>query len=210
MTLAFSRRSRDTAADALAIPLALGVVAACTVLVPRVLIISTMLQPAVGLAATQVLSPAFLAGAALIGFVLWRERRTTPGARALPGGVTAGLGENPLGLWSSLQMAAAFQVVLFVVAWVQQTAGETGVLASATLTGLTDVDALTVSMARYGASAAHVGVAASAMAIGILSNTMLKLTLVLVLGTRRYRWYATAGLATLAAATGLGVALKWP
>ena len=58
-------------------------------------------------------------------------------------------GGNPLALGSSLQMAVAFQVVLFAVAWVQQNAGTTGVLASATVLGLTDVDALTVSMTRF-------------------------------------------------------------
>lgn len=210
VTLTFSRRSRDDAGETLALPLALGVVAACTVLVPRVLVISTMLQPAVGVAATLVLGPAFLAGMALIGFVLWRERGTRPGSQTGHDGVTAGLGENPLGLWSSLQMAVAFQLVLFVVAWVQRTAGETGVLASATLLGLTDVDALTVSMARYGADDAHLRIAAAAMGIGVLSNTMLKLALVLMLGAPRYRWHAAAGLATLAAAAGIGVALGWP
>lgn len=210
VTLTFSRRSRDDAGKTLALPLALGVVAACTVLVPRVLIISTMLQPAVGVAATLVLGPAFLVGIALIGFVLWREHGTRPGSRMGHDGVAAGLGENPLGLWSSLQMAAAFQLVLFVVAWVQHTAGETGVLASATLLGLTDVDALTVSMARYGSDDAHVRIAAAAMGIGVLSNTMLKLALVLMLGAPRYRWHAAAGLSALAAAAGFGIALGWP
>ncbi|BAH40896.1 MAG TPA: MgtC/SapB family protein [Gemmatimonas aurantiaca] len=221
VTLTFSRRSRDNAgdnaSDALALPLALGVVAACTVLVPRVLVISTMLQPAVGLAAMWVLGPAFIVGVALIAFVLWRERGTRPADGAMPAGnpegVSAGLGENPLGLWSSLQMAVAFQLVLFAIAWVQRTAGETGVLASATLLGLTDVDALTVSMARYGAEAGetnHVRIAAAAMGIGVLSNTMLKLAITLVLGAPRFRWHAAVGLALLGVAVGAGVLVRWP
>ncbi|HEY0930968.1 MAG TPA: DUF4010 domain-containing protein [Gemmatimonas sp.] len=214
VTLTFSRRSRDDASGALALPLALGVVAACTVLVPRVLVISTMLQPAVGLAASFVLGPAFFVGVSLIAFVLWRERGTRPAKQEDAGDtVSAGLGENPLGLWSSLQMAIAFQVVLFAIAWVQRTAGETGVLASATLLGLTDVDALTVSMARYGTDAGetnHVRIAAAAMGIGVLSNTMLKLVITLVLGAPRYRWHVAVGLLLLGVAVGAGVLVRWP
>jgi uncharacterized membrane protein (DUF4010 family) len=208
VTLTFSRRSRDD--ESLALPLALGVVAACTVLVPRVLVISAMLQPAVGLAAITILGPSFVAGLSLIAFVLWRERSTRPGASAPRDGVDAALGQNPLGLASSLQMAVAFQVVLFAIAWVQRAAGETGVLASATLLGLTDVDALTVSMARYGSVPEQVPVAAAAMGIGVLSNTVLKGSMALVLGGARYRLHVAGGLAVLAVGLVLGLALGWP
>ena len=163
VSLTFSRRSRTE--PALAIPLALGVVAACTVLVPRLLVISSMLRPAVAAAAVPVLLLPFLVGVSLIAAVMWKERETrvpespdtpsgTMGATAAPRAPHASAYEqNPLALASSLQMAAAFQVVLFAIAWVQQAVGTTGVLLSATLLGLTDVDALTVSMTRYGAGA---------------------------------------------------------
>ncbi|MBL0938774.1 MAG: MgtC/SapB family protein [Gemmatimonadaceae bacterium] len=208
VTLTFSRRSRDDAA--LALPLALGVVAACTVLIPRVVVISTMLQPAVGGAVVPVLAPAFAMGLALIGFVLWRERSTRPSTDGPRDGVEASLGQNPLGLWSSLQMAVAFQIVLFAIAWVQRAAGDAGVLASATLLGLTDMDALTVSMARYGADAARVPIAAAAIGIGVLSNTVLKCTMALILGAPGYRWHVAIGLLTIGAGVGLGLALSWP
>lgn len=208
VTLTFSRRSRDDAA--LAEPLALGVVAACTVLVPRVLVVSTVLQPAVGLAALPILAPAFVAGAVVIGLVLWRDRRARDGAAARPDGVSGALGQSPLGLRASLQMAVAFQLVLFIIAWVQSQAGNTGVLASATLLGLTDVDALTVSMTRYGADPARVAVAAAAMGIGVLSNTALKLALVLSIGAPGFRRRAALGLLLLAAGGAIGLAIGWP
>lgn len=208
VTLTFSRRSRDE--HALAIPLALGVVAACTVLVPRVLVISAMLQPRVGLAALPVLLPTFLAGVAVIAVVLWRERDTRPTSDGAPRVSTDTIGQNPLGLMASLQMAVAFQLVLFAIAWVQQNAGDTGVLASATLLGLTDVDALTVSMTRYGADAAHTAVAATAIGIGVLANTALKLALTLGIGAPAFRVRAAAGLLALAVGSGVGLALAWP
>ncbi len=218
VSLTFSRRSR--AEPALALPLALGVVAACTILVPRLLVISTMLQPAVAVAAVSVLAPPFLVGVALIAFAMWQERETrrapTPDDGSGSGSGTTVpppapiRGQNPLALASSLQMALAFQVVLFAVAWVQQAVGSTGVLLSATLLGLTDVDALTVSMTRYGTDAATVRVAAAAIGIGVLSNTMLKLALVVSIGGPRFRARAAVGLLALAVAAGAGIWIGWP
>lgn len=220
VSLTFSRRSRTE--TALALPLALGVVAACTVLVPRLLVITSMLRPAVAVAAVPVLLLPFLTGVSLIAFVMWRERETrvapasgtisgTSGATAdQHGPVVSTTGQNPLALAASLQMAVAFQVVLFAIAWVQQAVGSTGVLLSASLLGLTDVDALAVSMTRYGADPANVRVAAAAIGIGVLSNTMLKLALVVSIGAARFRTRAAMGLLALAAATGVGVRIGWP
>jgi uncharacterized membrane protein (DUF4010 family) len=220
VSLTFSRRSR-TDPD-LALPLALGVVAACTMLVPRLLVTSAVLRPAVATAAVPILMPPFLIGALLIAVGMWQARdrhvptrhdapSDTTGATAAPHAPHASTsGQNPLALASSLQMAAAFQVVLFAIAWVQQSVGSTGVLLSATLLGLTDMDALTVSMTRYGADPANVRVAAAAIGIGVLSNTMLKLALVVTMGGPHFRARAATGLLGLAAASGVGIWIGWP
>jgi uncharacterized membrane protein (DUF4010 family) len=209
VSLTFSRRSR--AEPTLALPLAVGVVAACTVLVPRLLVISTMLQPAVAIAAVPVLAPPFLVGVALIGVMLWQQRKApAPPVAGDTDPRAPTVGQNPLAFVASLQMAVAFQVVLFAIAWVQQAVGSTGVLLSATLLGLTDVDALTVSMTRYGADPAHVRVAAAAIGIGVLSNTMLKVALVVSIGGPRFRARAATGLLALAAAAATGIWIGWP
>lgn len=220
VSLTFSRRSR--AEPTLALPLALGVVAACTILVPRLLVITSMLRPAVAVAAVPVLILPFVVGVSLFAFVMWRERETrvAPATGAAAGTVDAAAsqsapgvptpGQNPLALASSLQMAVAFQIVLFAIAWVQQAVGSTGVLLSALLLGLTDVDALAVSMTRYGADPANVRVAAAAIGIGVLSNTLLKLALVITIGAPRFRMRAATGLLALAAAAGVGIWIGWP
>lgn len=212
VTLGFSRRSRDEPQYAL--PLALGVVAACTVLIPRVLVVTAMLRPPLAIAALPILAPVLVAGVAIIGIALWRERDTRP----LAGDATAhdatapreGEGQNPLGLTSSLQMAVAFQIVLFALAWIQQNAGQSGVIASAMVLGLTDMDALTLSMTRYAAVPEQVRTAAAAIGVGVLANTALKTTLVLTIGGPRYRVRAATGLAVLAVGSGVGLLIGWP
>lgn len=213
VTLGFSRRSRDE--PQLALPLALGVVAACTVLIPRLLVVTAVLRPSLAWALLPVLGPVLIAGLVIIGLALWRERDTRPhrrGAHHAVGAVPAknSNGPNPLGLTSSLQMAAAFQVVLFTLAWIEQNAGQTGVIASATVLGLTDMDALTLSMTRFAADPVQVRTAAAAIGVGVLANTSLKATLVLTIGGPRYRLRAATGLAVLAVGSAIGLLIGWP
>jgi hypothetical protein len=69
------------------------------------------------------------------------------------------------------------------------------------------MDALTYSMARFGARESG-SLAARAIAVGILSNTMLKLFLVVALGSPGFRRSAAPGLLALAAAVVAGL-LIW-
>jgi uncharacterized membrane protein (DUF4010 family) len=85
--------------------------------------------------------------------------------------------ENPLRLGAARQMALAFQIVLYVVGWASGRFGSSGVLVSASVLGLTDVDALTYSMAKLGAGPTGPAMAAEGLAVGILSNTVFKLAL---------------------------------
>ena len=83
--------------------------------------------------------------------------------------------------------------------------GSVGVLTSAGLLGLTDMDALTLSMTRLAGQPEQVRLAALAMAIGVLANTSLKLAATLAIGTARFRRLAGLGLLLLGSASGLGL-----
>jgi uncharacterized membrane protein (DUF4010 family) len=194
VTLTFSRESRSS--PQYAASLALGVLAACTVLIPRVWGISLVLSPPVAQQLTPYLVPPLIIGGALVVYVLVRGRPASTQGE-LPH-------QSPLRLLTAIQMAAAFQLVLLAVPAVQGLWGAQGILASAAALGLTDMDALTYSMARLGARE-NAALAARAIAIGILSNTLLKLILVLVLGDARFRKAAAPGLLALAAAVVAGL-----
>ncbi len=195
VTLTFSRTSRREAA--LAFPLASGVLGACTVLIARVALVATVLNPSVAAALVWLLLPPLLVGAGGVTIALRRPRPSDHDTAERP--------ESPLGLWSSLKMAVGFQVVLILIPLVQQTWGATGVRASAALLGATDMDALTLAMCRLAAGGADAALAAEGIAIGILASTVLKLGITLVLGSRSFRRWASSSLAALAAASALGL-----
>jgi uncharacterized membrane protein (DUF4010 family) len=193
VTWSFARHSRRE--PALSPGLAAGVLAACTVLLLRVPILTTVLNPPVTLALGPYLLAPLVVG---VAFVALMVRRTSPNPEPNE------QQPSPLGLWSALKMAAAFQLVLTAIPFVRQLWGTPGVLASAALLGLTDMDALTLSMCRLAADDGA-GLAATAIAVGILSNTLLKLGLAVVLGAGPFRRWAVPGLAALALAVGLGL-----
>jgi len=198
VTLNFSRQSQRD--DEPGIPLARGVIAACTVLVPRVLIVSAVLNPAVALALAPRLLPAFGVGLALVLFA-WRRQTSAMGSiESQPVEDVA----NPLRLTSALKMAIAFQVALSAIAFVRREFGDAGLYGTAAALGLTDVDALTVSMSSP-SSSLQPALAARVLTFGILSNTLMKLTLTLVLGRKAFRRAAVTGLLGLAAATAAGM-----
>lgn len=99
-------------------------------------------------------------------------------------------------------MAILFQAVLMAVHLIRDTWGQSGVFTSAAVLGLTDVDALTVSMARGVAQAVSPAVAATAIAIGVLANTAMKLALAVFFGGPRFRTIAGGALVLMLVAIG--------
>ncbi|MGH9257047.1 MAG: MgtC/SapB family protein [Vicinamibacterales bacterium] len=199
VTLTFARTSRtDLAMDR---PLAFGAVGANAMLYPRVLIATAILNPAVMSHLLLYLTPPALV-AALAAAAGARQSQPT-GAPDVPQ-------RNPLQLAGALQVAVLFQGVLMAVYLAREFWGAFGVFTSAAVLGLTDVDALTVSMARDVAQTVSPAVAATAIAIGVLTNTGMKLGLALFLGSRRFKMIAGAALVLMLVALGATLALPFP
>lgn len=186
VTFTFARKSRiDVAADR---ALAFGAVAANAMLYPRVLVATAILNAAVVLPLVPYLvAPGLVAAlVALVG----ARRSTAPGR---PDVSVA----NPLQLAAALQMAVLFQAVLMAVHLVRETWGQSGVFTSAAVLGLTDVDALTVSMTRGIAPTFSPFIAAKAIAVGVAANTAMKLGLALLVGAPGFRAIAGGALALM-------------
>jgi uncharacterized membrane protein (DUF4010 family) len=189
VTYTFARQSR--AHPAISRELAFGAVAANAMLFPRVLIATAVLNgPLAPLLVPYLAAPAMIAAiVAALG-----------AGRLATGEADTGARHNPLQLFDALRMAALFQIVLIAVHLANRAAGAAGVLTSAAVLGLTDVDALTMSMSRVAADAAALDLGARAIAVGVAANTALKLVLALVLSERSFRIIVGGTLAAMLAA----------
>jgi uncharacterized membrane protein (DUF4010 family) len=188
VTLAFARASRTRPDDGAG--LAQGVLAACTTMIPRVLVALSVLAPVLVVPLAIVLAAPFAVGATAAAI----------GGRRPGGDVPAPETGNPLQLGAALQMAAMFQVALIVLHEVQARFGGAGVRWTAVLLGLTDMDALTASVASQARAGLAVDLAVAAITLGIVSNTCLKTALAVAIGRGAFRWRVAAGLGAVAAA----------
>lgn len=192
VTLSFSRVCREK--PTLGGPLALGVLAACAMLYVRVTAVCLALNQPLGLAVLPYVGLPFLLAAMVVGLVYVVQGKEASEAE---------LPRSPLGLWNAVQLAVLFQVVLYGVHYVRQLFGDAGVLATGALLGLTDMDALIISMVKLARDPASEALAARALGIGIFANTLLKLALAVFIGTGVFRRTVAGGLIGLAVAGGL-------
>ena len=126
-------------------------------------------------------------------FARGRAPDTTHAAAREEGGPQEG---SPLRLRAAAQMAIVFQLSLSAIGAVLDRWGSPGLYPTASVLGLTDVDALTASMSRIDAGISA-EMAARAIAVGIVANTALKIGIAAVLGRGRFRRVAITGLLAL-------------
>jgi uncharacterized membrane protein (DUF4010 family) len=191
VTFTFARESAEH--PALGKPLAFGIIAACTVMFLRILVATAVLNPDLMTALLPYIAVPFVLGI-VITVLGWR--------RLDGGGDHVEAPSNPLELRAALQMALMFQVVLLAVHAAREQWGDTGLVVSGAIVGLTDMDALTISMAKSASDPAMVAAASQAIAVGILSNTLFKSAAAIVLGRGAVRVLVPACLAVMAVALG--------
>jgi uncharacterized membrane protein (DUF4010 family) len=198
LSLSGRARQRPEAAD----PVAMAVVLASTVMFARVLAIAAVVNRALLPALAPPLVGATLGGLAA-SWVLWRR------ARAVAIAADALEVRNPFELGRALQFALLFAVVLLGSRAATEELGAVGTYAAGVVAGSTDVDAITLSMARLGGGAVPLRVAATTVFLGVVSNTVVKGVLAAVVGGAGLGRRVGAGFLASFAAGAVGLAAAW-
>jgi uncharacterized membrane protein (DUF4010 family) len=199
VTLTFAKRSREelgASDDALAA----GTFLAWAVMFVRVPLIAAIVDPPL-LRPMLVPFGAMLALTAAAALVLMRRAQK----EAKPSGQGVLL-RNPFSLLAAVKFGLLFAVVLVVVTVVQQRFPTGGSYVVAALAGLSDVDAITLSMATLAkGQPALASLATVSVVIAVLSNTLVKCGITAVLGGARLRRSALLLTAALVAIALLGL-----
>ena len=182
-TAAFARRSRESPEHVNA--LAAGTLAACSVSFPRVMILAGIVSPAF----LQVLWPYLTAmgivtvAAAVVG-LLAMLRSSTENVPL----------RNPFELAPAIWFALLFTVVVVVARGAQVWLGDAGLYVAAALTGLTDVDAMTLSAASLVGKGPETETLAKAATIAVMANALSKALIAVTTGSRAFAVRVAAGL----------------
>lgn len=178
VTLGFSQRSRQPGADASA--LALGILLAWTVMFFRVVVMAGVISGPLGL--RLAIAMGVLCAVSLGACVwLWRRHRARERGEVKPG-------QNPFELDEAIKFGLLFGVVVFVAKAAEVYLGEAGLYLAAAIAGLSDVDAITLAMADLARDEAQsLQVAARAIVIAALANTLVKSGIAAALGSAELR-----------------------
>jgi uncharacterized membrane protein (DUF4010 family) len=202
VTLSMARRARER--PELDDSAALAVMLASTVMFARVYVIVAVVNP--GLRG-EVLYPMGFGTAAGVAacLALWlRSGRAKPGAQEIAF-------SNPFDLTAALEFALLFAVILLGSKAATTYLGTAGTYGAGVVAGSTDVDAITLSMAKLsgdGAALSH-RVAATTIFLGTASNTLVKGVMAAVAGGWRFgRRVLVAQVAVVVAGT-VGAVLAW-
>lgn len=164
VTLSFARDARDHPKNIAA--LRAGILLAWAVMFIRVIVLVAVVNRAL---LPYVAAPFGLMAAAVGAFAAWQYMRVAKKGTA-KGSLNV---RNPFSLTAAAKFGAFFAVVLLAVKIVQEHFPPSGLYAVAALAGLTDVDAITLSMSEF-ARSGEARVAVIAIVIAAVANTLVK------------------------------------
>ena len=198
VTLSFSERSRREPEMSKAFVLA--IIVAWTIMFVRVVVIVGVVN--IALASGLALALGWMAAAGLVvSLNLWRQTKTRE-----TGVVTAGA--NPFELSEAIKFGLLFGVVMVLARVAESYLGATGLYLAGAVAGLTDVDAISLSMANLSLiSADSLTIAERTIVIAVISNTLVKSGIGLFLGAPPLRRKMLCATLIISAAGAVGIVL---
>jgi uncharacterized membrane protein (DUF4010 family) len=116
---------------------------------------------------------------------------------------------NPFELTTALKFTAVFAIVLVGSKAATQYLGTRGTYAAGVIAGATDVDAISLSMARLAGGEITLPVAATTVYLGLASNTLVKAVMATALGGWHFGRVVAAAFGASLLAGAIAVALAW-
>ena len=162
----------------------------------RLAVVSSLVAPGIAPHLVPVLAGGLVAGSLLTFF--WWRRIGAEGEFPMPEM------KNPTEIRTALTFAALYAVISLISAWLANLSGSSGLYLLAFISGLTDVDAISISMLRlFDQGKLTPDVTVASIAIAYLSNLLFKFGLMMSIGGRTLARLS----APAAAATALGMIL---
>jgi uncharacterized membrane protein (DUF4010 family) len=176
LTLQFARLNREQAG--LERLLASGILLAGATMWLRLLVLVLLIHRELAL---HLAPPLLILGAVVYGFAFWywRQREAPPDDPVQPET------RNPLDLATAVKFGLLLALIGFLATLLQSEVGRSGIYLLALVSGITDVDAITLSLAQLANKELALEVAARAILLAGLVNSLVKGVLALVIGGRR-------------------------
>ncbi|ENS4968824.1 MgtC/SapB family protein [Vibrio fluvialis] len=175
LTLQFSNLSRDQ--PTISPLLASGILLCCGTMFPRLLIVASLINTEL----TPILWPVIavmMIGLYIPAWFIWRSTdvdfNEDPSASH----------KNPLALQSALWFGVILAIIMLLAHALSDWFGQAGTLALSAVSGITDVDAITLALGRQSTHSLDAYTAAMGIIIAASINTLVKMGMVISIGDR--------------------------
>ena len=195
-TLVYARHSKTS--EVMARLSAVVILLASQVVLMRLTVVSAIVSPNLLSKLLPVMGLGLLFGL-VVTLLDWRKLHTSSD---LPMPKTS----NPTEIPAALSFGLLYAVVLFFSSWLSDIAGSGGLYVVALISGLTDVDAITLSSLRlFDLDKLNHDQAVTSIAIAFLSNMVFKFGLVIFIGGMTLAKHVAAGFLAMGAGVALGL-----
>jgi len=189
-TITFAKRS--TSEKGLSLSFSLAVLLACSTMFPRVLVEVAVVNPSLLKHLAVTMGAMALAGFTVC-FVIWKitGKETTDDVPLA----------NPFNILPAVKFGLLYAVIVLMTRFISIVAGDSGVYIVSVLSGMTDVDAITLTMSNLSKQdPSKMEQAAVAVTLAAFSNTLMKAVMAFAIGSGKFRKGIVAGFAAIIAA----------
>ncbi|MGI3064528.1 MgtC/SapB family protein [Vibrio diabolicus] len=194
LTLQFSHLSREQAS--ISPLLASGILLSCGTMFPRLLIVLSVINPQL----VKLLWPIVMAMMVALYIPAWWIWRRSEVEQIEQSNKQT----NPLALQSALFFGLVLAVIMLLAHALSDWFGNAGVLILSALSGITDVDAISLTLGRQSTQTLSVTTAALGILIAASVNTIVKMGMVIAIGDKKL-WRRIAPVMTGCVMVGAGV-----
>lgn len=200
-TLIYSRQGKNATPTMIQLALVIILLANLVVMLRLAGLVAVMSDMELVIKSTPVFGTAFLFG--LIGVVYaWRglEKQTSLAKLEV---------KNPTEIKTALTFGGLYAIVLVATAWLSDIAGSSGLYTIAMVSGLTDVDAITLSSIRlYDLHNLTADQVVTAISLAIIANMIFKFSLVLFIAGGKLAKQCAFGMSIVALGVLIGLFIK--
>ncbi|MEP6793310.1 MAG: MgtC/SapB family protein [Saprospiraceae bacterium] len=184
VTWVFSKKSKEL--PSLSSSCATAIFAACTIMVIRVMIWVFIFNSTLAPGLIIPFGIVFLVTMGVTVYYYFMDKRKPKVEAEIPLG-------KPLNLGTALFFGLVFVAVLFIVAYANQYFGEKGIYITSGIAGLSEVDAITISVLKLANVSISILTAQNAILLATISNTIVKIVIALWTGSAELRKYIFIG-----------------
>ncbi len=198
VTWVFSKKSKE--GDSLNSLYTSAILAACTIMVVRVALWVFLFNKLLLVGLALPLSILFLTAAGTSIFFYVRNKKNSSAEKQLPLG-------KPLEMTNAILFGVLYVVILLVITFAKDYFGDEGIFITSGIAGLSDVDAISISISKMSVITITASTAQNAILIATLANTISKFSIALWASSKEMRKNVFIGYGLIFVAALVGFAI---